>query len=202
MPSAFVINPIWDPSLLASSQAGQVEAAVNLEISRLEATFSNAVTIDLHVGWGETDGYSIGSNALASATFANYDTYSYSQVQAALAGRPYNLPAQDPQLQRPDIDRGSERRGSRTRSPISRWTPTSASATPSAGTTADPRTSPTMPMTSSASPPTKSPTPWATTPRRIRMSPPGYWISSASPAPANSIQSINTVMTISAPTAD
>ena len=33
------------------------------------------------------------------------------------------------------------------------------------------------------------------------MSPPGYRISSASPAPANSIQSINTVMTISAPTA-
>ena len=81
--------------------------AVNLEhLQGLEATFFNAVTIDLHVGWGETDGYSIGSNALASATFANHDDLQ--TIRRCRPPSPGTLTIcrlEDPRLQRPDIDR-------------------------------------------------------------------------------------------------
>ena len=94
--AGLVITPIWDSTVLASSQASQIEAAVLAEIKVLEATFSNSVTINLHVGWGETNGSSIGKNALASAGFDTYVTSSFGQVTAALAGRQAYLPASDP----------------------------------------------------------------------------------------------------------
>ena len=94
--SGLVINPIWDTSVTSATNAAQIETAVNAEIKILEATFTNNVVLNLHVGWGEVNGQIIPAGAIAEGGYDTYETIPYAKVAAALAGRAASFPATDP----------------------------------------------------------------------------------------------------------
>src|SRR5271166_5792003 len=76
-----VINVTYDQSQ-SSLPAGFV-AAVNYVVNYYESVFTNPVTVNIDVGYGEIDGQSLGSGALGeSETYI--DSVAYSQAVAAL----------------------------------------------------------------------------------------------------------------------
>lgn len=80
--SAFVINISWDSSV--SSAPTGFTTAVLAASQYLESQFTDAVTLNISVGYGEVNGTSLGSNALGtSQTFLN--SYSYNAITGALA---------------------------------------------------------------------------------------------------------------------
>lgn len=62
--SSFVINISWDASV-ANAPAG-FEAAVLAAAQYLESQFTDPVTMNISVGYGEADGYTLGSNTLGA----------------------------------------------------------------------------------------------------------------------------------------
>jgi Ca2+-binding RTX toxin-like protein len=81
--SPFVINITYD-STVNSAPAGFI-TAVNAAVQYLESQFTDAVTININVGYGEVGGYTLDPGALGeSLTYLN--SYSYTQVRAALIG--------------------------------------------------------------------------------------------------------------------
>ena len=90
--SQFTINLIWDTSVLQQDNAAQIEASVTAAAQSFASNFSNPVTLNLHVGWGEVNGSALSSTAIAeSDPVIIY--HSYSQVQTALPGLPVTDPA-------------------------------------------------------------------------------------------------------------
>ena len=80
--SPFVINITWDASV-SSAPAG-FTAGVQAAVQYLESQFSDPVTINIAVGYGEVNGSAMGSGALGeSATWLN--SFSYSRLTSALA---------------------------------------------------------------------------------------------------------------------
>jgi hypothetical protein len=57
-----------------------------------EQTFTNPVTININVGYGEVNGQSLSSSALGES-ITNINPYNYSQVHGALSGLPSTDPA-------------------------------------------------------------------------------------------------------------
>ena len=102
-PTGLQFNLIWDSSV-ASAPAGFQTAAENAA-ALYASYFSNREVINVHVGYGEVDGYSIGAGALAESMSYGY-AESYSTVLAALksdasssswhATADGSLPATDP----------------------------------------------------------------------------------------------------------
>jgi hypothetical protein len=81
------IDVTYDPSV-GSAPAG-FTAAVNYVVGVLDAAFTNNVTININVGWGEVDGISLPQNVLgASEQTAAPVAYHYSDITAALANEP------------------------------------------------------------------------------------------------------------------
>src|ERR1700732_2654987 len=80
------INVIYD-QIQGSLPAGLV-AAVNYVVNYFDTTFTNAVTVNIDLGYGEIAGQSLGSNALGeSETY--FDSVGYSQaVNALTANQP------------------------------------------------------------------------------------------------------------------
>ena len=75
------INVIYDQSQ-SSLPAGFV-AAVNYVVNYFDTTFTNNVTVNIDLGYGEIAGQSLGSGALGeSETF--FDSVAYSQAVNAL----------------------------------------------------------------------------------------------------------------------
>lgn len=92
---ALSFNVTYDSSV-SSAPAGFTTAFADA-ISFYQNTFSNPITVNLNVGWGEVNGNTIGSGSLAeSDTYAV--GYGYSTVRNALVnnGSPGYLPASDP----------------------------------------------------------------------------------------------------------
>jgi VCBS repeat-containing protein len=77
-----VINVVYDASV-SNAPAG-FTADVQSVVNYFESHFSNPVTITIDVGYGEVDGYSLGSNALGES-ITYFDQVSYAQLQSALA---------------------------------------------------------------------------------------------------------------------
>ena len=77
-----VINVTYDQSQ-SSLPAGFV-AAVNYVVSYYESVFTDPITINIDVGYGEIDGQPLGSGALGESETYLDNSYSYSQVVAAL----------------------------------------------------------------------------------------------------------------------
>src|SRR5262245_43415107 len=75
------INVTFDQSV-ASLPTGFV-TAVNYVVNYLDSTFTNPVTVNIHVGYGEVAGQSLGTGALG-ASLTYIDSLSYSQALAAL----------------------------------------------------------------------------------------------------------------------
>src|SRR5215472_16102900 len=69
------INIIWDPS--TSFAPAAFKAAINWVVNFLDQLFTNNITINIDVGWGEIDNQSLVSGALGeSEDFGNNLTYS------------------------------------------------------------------------------------------------------------------------------
>ena len=85
--SQFVINLIWDASVLSQPNAAQIEASVTAAAQTFASNFSNPITLNLHVGWGEVNGATLAAGAIG-ASAPNIIYRPYSQVQAALPGLP------------------------------------------------------------------------------------------------------------------
>jgi len=76
------INIIWDSSV-ANAPAG-FKSVVESVVQFYESEFSNPVTLNINVGWGEVAGSSLGATDLGmSESFL--ESYSYSQIVSALA---------------------------------------------------------------------------------------------------------------------
>jgi hypothetical protein len=96
------INVSFDPSV-SSAPSGFV-AAVDYVVALFDATFTNNVTINIDVGWGEVDGQALDKGALGESETNGTNGFTFAQVKAAaaaLAGQgdpvPLNgLPATDP----------------------------------------------------------------------------------------------------------
>jgi hypothetical protein len=80
--SPFVINIIWDASV-SSAPAGFI-AGVQAAVQYLESQFSDPVTINIAVGYGEVNGTPMGSGALGES-ITGLNEFSYSQLTGALA---------------------------------------------------------------------------------------------------------------------
>jgi Ca2+-binding RTX toxin-like protein len=80
--AGLTININWDPSV-ANAPAG-FQAAVNSVVQLFQSQFSDPITININVGYGEVNGQSLGSNTLgASITYLS--SYTYAQIRNALS---------------------------------------------------------------------------------------------------------------------
>ncbi len=79
--SPFVINITWDSSV-ASAPTGFQTAIINAA-QYLESQFTNAVTVNINVGYGEVNGSTMGSGALGQS-MSYLTSVSYSSLVSAL----------------------------------------------------------------------------------------------------------------------
>jgi len=97
-----LINIIYDRSVNNAPAAfkADVQAAVNF----LDSLFTNNITINIHVGWGEVDNQNLVSGALGESIF-NTATLTYQQIYNAFQNNQFSadqkqafasLPAMDP----------------------------------------------------------------------------------------------------------
>jgi hypothetical protein len=91
-------NITYDPSV--GSAPAAFKAAINYVVNLFEGIFANPITINLDVGFGEVDGFSLGSNALGASIINAAPSYTYTQIKSALVfGATLgtgSLPASDP----------------------------------------------------------------------------------------------------------
>ena len=80
--SGLVINVTYDSSV-TSAPAG-FKTAVNAAVAYLESEFTNSMTLNLKVGYGEVGGTAMGSGALGESE-SSFDLVTYTQLRAALA---------------------------------------------------------------------------------------------------------------------
>ena len=79
--SPFVINITYDSSV--SSAPAAFTTAISSAVQYLESQFSDAVSININVGFGEVNGTSLGSGQLG-ASYYYLNRYSFSQLTGAL----------------------------------------------------------------------------------------------------------------------
>jgi hypothetical protein len=80
--SPFVINISWDTSVASAPTA--FTNAVLQAVQYLESQFTDAVTMNIAIGYGEVGGSTLGSNALGSSG-SYFTSFSYTQLLNALA---------------------------------------------------------------------------------------------------------------------
>src|ERR1700722_10527674 len=97
------INLIYDQA--TNTLPAGLTDAMNRVVAYLDAEFTNNVTLDLHVGYGELDGAPIGAGFQAQNKPANYNAFSYTTVRQDLINAAtstddqtstQNLPTVDP----------------------------------------------------------------------------------------------------------
>ena len=76
------LNLIYDSST-SSAPAGFL-TAMNYVVSWLDSTFTNPVTVNINVGWGEVHGQALVPGALGESITSSSQLYSYSQILNAL----------------------------------------------------------------------------------------------------------------------
>lgn len=76
------INIVYDSS--ANSAPAAFKTAVAYVVNLLDAAFTNNVTLNIHVGWGEVDGSPITSNDLGESEEAEAPRYDYATIRDAL----------------------------------------------------------------------------------------------------------------------
>jgi hypothetical protein len=72
---------------VGSAPAGFI-TAVDYVVALFDAAFTNNVTINIHVGWGEVAGFALNSNDLGESIEATAGLYHYGDIQSALANEP------------------------------------------------------------------------------------------------------------------
>ena len=86
--SQFNINLIWDSSVLSQPNAAQIMTTITAAAQVFASNYSNPVTLNLHVGWGELDG-----NALTADTIGESDPNLIRTSYGALKSFLPSLPA-------------------------------------------------------------------------------------------------------------
>src|SRR5271166_1591923 len=81
-----IINLVYDSSVTGSPYAANIMGAAQEAANLLEATFSNPITINISVGWGEEDGNAITNPAAVAQSHSNGDVFGYNDVRNALIG--------------------------------------------------------------------------------------------------------------------
>ncbi|WP_298872733.1 NF038122 family metalloprotease [uncultured Bradyrhizobium sp.] len=76
-----IINLIYDSS--ANNAPSAFVSAMNYVVNLLESTFTDAVTINIDVGWGEVGGQALGG-ALGASIRNAAPAYTYAQIRSAL----------------------------------------------------------------------------------------------------------------------
>ncbi len=76
------INIVYDSS--ANSAPAAFKTAVAYVVNLLDAAFTNNVTLNIHVGWGEVNGSPITSNDLGESEEAEAPRYDYATIRDAL----------------------------------------------------------------------------------------------------------------------
>jgi len=77
-----IINLTYDSSV--SSAPSGFQTALSYVVNFFETTFSNPITININVGYGEINGQQLASNALGESEASQYVPVSYSSVRSAL----------------------------------------------------------------------------------------------------------------------
>ena len=83
-PSGMTINITWDAS--TASAPASFKAAVTAAVQYYESQFTNPITINIDVGYGEVANQSLGSGALGESE-SYISSYSYSQLRTALVAK-------------------------------------------------------------------------------------------------------------------
>ena len=100
--SGLVINVTYDASVASAPAAFKADIAAAVQY--FETHFTDAITININVGFGEVNGLAMNSGALGQSMYF-VDPFNYSQVKSALAGDAKSaadlssvatLPASDP----------------------------------------------------------------------------------------------------------
>jgi autotransporter passenger strand-loop-strand repeat protein len=98
------INVTYDSSVTTASNAAAIEGAVAAAVQFLENTFTNPITLNIDVGFGEVNGSPISASALAESKSNNIST-SYAAITSAFSAGAIsadqiaaaaNLPASNP----------------------------------------------------------------------------------------------------------
>src|SRR5262249_32136645 len=89
------INITYDSS--ADSAPAAFKADVQYAVNFLEAAFTNNVTLNIDVGWGEVDGSALNPGDLGESFQAEAPNYTYSQIVNALTAQAA-LPNASPDL--------------------------------------------------------------------------------------------------------
>ena len=79
---ALTIKPTYDSSVTGSAFAGQIESAFSAAAAVFQTAFTNPVTVNINVGWGEVGGVAISS--LGASGTGWYGFYTASQMAAYL----------------------------------------------------------------------------------------------------------------------
>jgi hypothetical protein len=82
--SGMTINITWDAS--TASAPASFKAAVTAAVQYYESQFTNPITINIDVGYGEVANQSLGSGALGESE-SYISSYSYSQLRSALVAK-------------------------------------------------------------------------------------------------------------------
>ncbi|MBR0894841.1 NF038122 family metalloprotease [Bradyrhizobium tropiciagri] len=97
------INIIYDSSV--NSAPAAFKTAVSYVVNLLDAAFTNNVTLNIHVGWGEIGGAALNANDLGESEEAEAPRYDYTTIRDALIAHGTSadqlaafatLPASDP----------------------------------------------------------------------------------------------------------
>ncbi|GEC58641.1 hypothetical protein ABIF38_005035 [Bradyrhizobium japonicum] len=78
------ITVIFDPSVTnAGGPPLAFQNDVNAVVAYFESQYTDNITFNLHVGYGERDGTALGANSLGES-FTFFHSYSYSSIVSAL----------------------------------------------------------------------------------------------------------------------
>jgi hypothetical protein len=79
---AMQINVSYDSSVASAPAAFKTDVAYVVKL--LDAAFSNNVTLNIHIGWGEVGGQALNSSDLGESEEAGAPAYSYADIVSAL----------------------------------------------------------------------------------------------------------------------
>ena len=82
--SGFTINVTYDASVTGASNAAAIEGAVSAAVAFLESTFTNPITLNINVGFGELNGSAISAGAVAESQH-NRTSTTYAALTSALS---------------------------------------------------------------------------------------------------------------------
>ncbi len=89
MPSAaMTIKVTYDSSVTSSPYSAQIQSTVNYVVQFFETTYTNPVTVNIHVGWGEANGAALSSGTLGQSYFVLDTSYTLSEIEQALLANP------------------------------------------------------------------------------------------------------------------